>query len=426
MSDTITSLPAGLATLEQRTEIIKALIDDKFGREVVSVASLGRDSNNFVHLVDLAEAIGHSGTSTTDSQPGAHELNTSVVRVVVRLSNPNAMMDEEVRVGNEVAAISLMRQASINYPRKLVPKVFAWQASKHGLGWIVQEYLVGEQLSIHFPDLPTDKKAVVLDQVAEIFQMIQSSKHGVEEFGGLGFNEEGKVVAGRSSLWSVGPFSTYAEMYQAIFAKQLKLTQVTPLLDGWKGTDLQERLQKLSTSGDFTNLLAHTGDIRPTLIHGDFGAENILIDTDTLQITGLLDFDFSHIASPADEYFYSFPSFCGLVPGPFEDEDLQLLRRYQTEGFPSSPSAQEARSQSVDWTVARLWQVALKKHNVASPKDIDNITELADVYWFLLDVCPPFLNLPRWLARRTDEQKFAAKNEIGENLNKYLQRWGYR
>lgn len=31
MSDTITTLPAGLATLEHRTEIIKALIFDNFG-----------------------------------------------------------------------------------------------------------------------------------------------------------------------------------------------------------------------------------------------------------------------------------------------------------------------------------------------------------------------------------------------------------
>ena len=155
------------------------------------------------------------------------------------------------------------------------------------------------------------------------------------------------------------------------------------------------------------------------------GAENILINPPTLQITGLLDFDFSHIASPADEYFYSFPSFCGLVPGPFEDEDLQLLRRYQTEGFPSAPSTQEATSESVDWEVARLWQAALEKHHVASPKDIDNIAELADIYWFLLDVCPPFFNLPRWLARKTDEQKLAAKKAIGENLDSHLRRWDY-
>lgn len=155
------------------------------------------------------------------------------------------------------------------------------------------------------------------------------------------------------------------------------------------------------------------------------GAENILIDPGTLRITGLLDFDFSHIASPADEYFYSFPSFCGLVPGPFEDEDLQLLRRYQTEGFPITPSAQEATRKSVDWTVARLWQAALEKHNVASPKDIENITKLADIYWFLLDVCPPFFNLPRWLARKTSEQKLAAKKAIGENLDRYVRRWSY-
>lgn len=239
--------------------------------QVISVAPLGRDSNNFVHLVDLAEAIGHSGTNTPTSQPGTHELDLSVVRIVVRLSNPNAMIDEEVRVENEVAAISLMRQALYSYPLEIVPKVFAWQGSKHGLGWIVQEYLPGEQLSLHFSDLQTDKKAVVLDQVAEIFKMIRSSKHGVEGFGGLGFDGKGSVVAGRSSLWSVGPFSTYAEMYQAIFAKQLELTQVTPLLDGWKGTGLQERLQRFSTSGGFAKFLAHTGNIRPTLIHGDFG-----------------------------------------------------------------------------------------------------------------------------------------------------------
>ncbi|THX48299.1 hypothetical protein D6D06_09181 [Aureobasidium pullulans] len=336
MSDTTTALPAGLATLEKRTDIIKALMNDKFD-----------------------------------------------------------------------------------------PKVFAWQGFKHGLGWIVQEYLPGEQLSLHFSDLQTDKKAVVLDQVAEIFKMIQSFQHGVEGFGGLGFDGKGSVVAGRSSLWSVGPFSTHAGMYRAIFAKQLDLVQVTPLLDGWKGTGLQERLQKLNASGGFANLLAYTANIQPTLVHGDFGAENILINPDTLQITGLPDFVFSHIASPADEYFYSFPSFSGLVPGPFEDEDLQLLRRYQTEGFPSTPSAQEATSKSVDWTVARLWQAALEKHNVASPKDIENITQLADIYWFLLDVCPPFFNLPRWLARKTDEQKLAAKKVIGENLDRYLRRWDY-
>jgi len=33
MSDTITTLAAGLATLEHRTEIIKALIFDNFGRK---------------------------------------------------------------------------------------------------------------------------------------------------------------------------------------------------------------------------------------------------------------------------------------------------------------------------------------------------------------------------------------------------------
>jgi hypothetical protein len=143
------------------------------------------------------------------------------------------------------------------------------------------------------------------------------------------------------------------------------------------------------------------------------------------QITGLLDLDFSHIGSPADEFFYSFMEFGGLVPGPFEGGGLERLRNYQTRGFPESATFEAGEDTPIDLKTAQLWQAAQKKHKVNGPANIDGIAELADIYWFLLDVCPPFFNMPQWLAKRTEEQKQATKATIRTALDKYLIRWGY-
>jgi len=117
--------------------------------------------------------------------------------------------------------------------------------------------------------------------------------------------------------------------------------------------------------------------------------------------------------------------FGGLVPGPFEGDELDRLREYQTQGFPDSALVEKIENAPIDLDTARLWQAALRKHNVHGPTDIKGIAELADIYWFLTDVCPPFFNMPRWLAKRTDEQKQAVKAAIGKNLDGYLSKWGH-
>jgi hypothetical protein len=113
------------------------------------------------------------------------------------------------------------------------------------------------------------------------------------------------------------------------------------------------------------------------------------------------------------------------VPGPFEGGDLERLRDYQIQEFPDSESFDTTENGQVDWNMARLWQVALYKHNVSCPANIQRIAQLANVYWFLLDVCPSFFNMPRWLAKRTEEQKQATKAAIGVALGRYLEQWGY-
>lgn len=155
------------------------------------------------------------------------------------------------------------------------------------------------------------------------------------------------------------------------------------------------------------------------------GLENILFDPDTFKVTALLDFDFTHIASPSDEFFYSFPDFHGIVPGPFEREDLLQLRKAQLNSFSNVGDQSRSNSADVSWEVAEMWQNSLRQQSAKGPGDLKGTDELSCIYWFLLDVCPPFFLRPRWLKRRTGEQQLAAKREVAENLDKYLQRWGY-
>jgi hypothetical protein len=239
--------------------------------EVGTVTPLGRDSNNFVNLVQLEKTDLIQDTNhDLPGQHGTHKLDPSINKIVVRISNANAMLDEEVRVENEVAAITLMHRALASLTYSPVPKVFDWETcSSTGPGWIVEEFMEGEKLDVHLPDLSIDKKSQILDQVAELLKLIQSFNPEVDGFGGLGFDARGRVVARRSPLWSVGPFPTYADMYQGMFNRQLKLVATTPLLDGWNEGGLSERLRNFNESGGLESLLQPSEPMRFTLVHGD-------------------------------------------------------------------------------------------------------------------------------------------------------------
>lgn len=60
---------------------------------------------------------------------------------------------------------------------------------------------------------------------------------------------------------------------------------------------------------------------------------NILFDKSSLTITALLDFEFAHIASPIDEYLYSFQSLNAILVGPYEKGDMGQLQQYLLTGI---------------------------------------------------------------------------------------------
>jgi hypothetical protein len=79
----------------------------------------------------------------------------------------------------------------------------------------------------------------------------------------------------------------------------------------------------------------------------------------------------------------------------------------------------------MNWNLAKLWHSELIRLRILGPSNIEGIEEVAVLYWFLLDVCPPYFLLPRWLCRTSEEQQQELKKETAANLEKYLERWGF-
>lgn len=223
----------------------------------------------------MASKPAHGNTS---KQPGTKPLLDDSQRVVVRLSNPDAMLNNAVRVENEVAAITLMRDALSVLPTRIIPEVYGWNTAVECKGWILQEYMPGQSLSSRFSELSAPQREGVLAQIAHIFKLIQSYRlpPAVNGFGGLNFDNNGDVVIGGLTIWFGGPFQTFQDMYLHILRKQLELSETTPLVNGWKDTGLRPRLQEFLTKG-LTELLKNYSNVRPTLVHGDLGKSSCVL-----------------------------------------------------------------------------------------------------------------------------------------------------
>ena len=181
------------------------------------------------------------------------------------------MLDNKSRVDNEVAAIALMQDALSTFPTRIVPDVYAWNTAALGDGWIVQEHKHGEQIGSTFAELPTERKGFVLNQIAQVFQLLQSYHPRGLSYGGLKFGKDGKVCSGALSIWGGGPFTDYADMYDYLFRTQIERSKSTSLVDGWRDSDLAGRLHEFEASGGLAKLLRSLPAAPPTLVHGDLG-----------------------------------------------------------------------------------------------------------------------------------------------------------
>ena len=156
----------------------------------------------------------------------------------------------------------------------------------------------------------------------------------------------------------------------------------------------------------------------------------MLLDLDSLQITALLDFDFSHVSFAAEEFLYSFLSIYGILAGPIEDDEYIALYEAQLQGFhkdiqvPQSEEDKEQGQGNIDWKWAQAWDEELARLNVQRPSRIKGIDEVSALHWFLQEISPPYSDIKRWLTSRTHEQQEKRRMEVKSTIERYLERWG--
>jgi len=165
---------------------------------------------------------------------------------------------------------------------------------------------------------------------------------------------------------------------------------------------------------------------------------NMLYDKETMTITALLDYDFAHIASPKDEFFYSFYTIHGTLGGHHDpDKTAAQLLNCQINGFPSNitderPDTSKPRhvddDAQVDWVIASTWDNLLREKGVKRPSSLQGIGPIdgiQNLYWFIQDICQPYLLMDRWLKTWTPEQLEKTKSKIETSLRNALEGFGY-
>lgn len=185
---------------------------------------------------------------------------------------------------------------------------------------------------------------------------------------------------------------------------------------------LRERLEHFETNGLTRHLEENSVD-KPTLVHGDFDIHNVLVGSDG-RLTALLDYEFAFVGTVLDEYTLSFPRLFGILGGPWDGGELDKLRNYQLSGFPTELSIPDTRSQ-VDWELASMFDTALQLAGAQKPRNFAYADTYSALIWFYQDVCPPYLMMPRWLARRNPAEVMDQRDQIAKNLDLYLKMWKY-
>lgn len=229
--------------------------------------------NTFVYRLTVAAADGsHSQQPKARAQHGVSPLPDATTQLVIRLSNPASGLNEKIRVQNEVAVMMLMREALSPLNSSLVPILYGWASGETGKGWTLCEHMAGERLGDKFEALDDEAKRGVIAQIAQMFKHIQQFRlpSSIKGYGGLGFAGDGSIITGPTVIAGGGPSETHSALYAEYLQTQRALSEQCDVIKGWRGTDLPARIKKLAKE-KFTGVCEWEQDLRPTLVHADFG-----------------------------------------------------------------------------------------------------------------------------------------------------------
>ncbi|KAK1613535.1 hypothetical protein BDP81DRAFT_336811 [Colletotrichum phormii] len=418
---------------EQRMEFVKSILHQNC-LEAESIEPVEYDINspfpynNFIYRVTLS-----SPTSTTiqiislhseTPRPGTVPCPAGTTSLMVRLANsdPRTGINNANRVESEVAFITLARQAlaASKYSR-VVPDVYAWDGMSDGQGFSMQQCMPGAiPERAGFNDFSLRDKVVLLGQMADILALLQDFKvpKTVDRFGGLRFDQHGDVISAQMTMFTGEPSVTYVDFLRNIFRVKLREADENPVIQGWMEGGVRSRLDEFIDRRLPEALVDH--EPRKALVHADLTTNNLLFDPSTLQVTALLDFDFSYVGTAADEFMgFSFGNICGgTLPGLYEGASQLALRRAMLDGFPETPP--ELDPSEVQWDLAEAWDKELARAGAARPRTISRFKEIANIYGLQDKVSPFELDNPMMRKRMTAEQLKEARRSTEDLIIKFL------
>ena len=153
---------------------------------------------------------------------------------------------------------------------------------------------------------------------------------------------------------------------------------------------------------------------------------NFLFNAQTLQITAILDFDFSCIATTVHEYagfsFTDVPG--GKIPGPFDASQL-YLRKAILAGFPDNLSTPSEKGSLTKWEEAKVWYTELACNGATVPQSVRNFDKVSNAFWLCDNLCPFLLSSEFAIKQRTTEQLAEMRQEREGLIVKFLEMEGF-
>ncbi|KAI5927170.1 hypothetical protein F4810DRAFT_699354 [Camillea tinctor] len=382
--------------------------------------------NNFIYKVDLASPATPATFSQTPQPCTVPPPAAGVSSLVVRMSNPKAEgLNNASRVENDVAAQHVARASvrAAGLP-PLVPAVYAWTPCRYpdipdetGFGWTLGEFKEGADLDGQFSGLSLEDAKSVVEQLAAVFTAVQKAElpSTVTKFGALTLDAAGNIVSGQTPLLKGGPWDTYADFWVARLQAQLSESNGSSLLKGWADGGVRERIDTFMAGGGVQKILGSVDVNQKVLVHGDLTMNNVLYDSKTKRITALLDFDWSTVSHPCDEFL------TGLwdIGGGIHERNEKFLSMVLKGDFSVQPeglSDEDIRK----WEVAKAWDAAITKTKATRPSDIagvERIEALRDLEDLL---CPFVLASDVMLRRISDEDKAKKKQETADKILSWL------
>jgi aminoglycoside phosphotransferase (APT) family kinase protein len=190
----------------------------------------------------------------------------SVVRIYARPSHRGA-------AAHEVDA-ALLRLVKGLLP---VPEVLEVRRADEATGMpalLVTSFLPGERLELLLPRLADAERATLGRSIGEL----------LADLGGMPTLSTGPFADGRLTIGSFEP-----DLDGLPAAVELAESRL-----GWWSPDELTGLREVAV--DAQALLDTVG--RRVLVHSDFNAKNLLVDPDSLEVTGLLDWEYAHAGHP--------------------------------------------------------------------------------------------------------------------------------